>query len=139
MWAVFYEAIVEVGGAVAKGNVDGHIRIKKMGLWLVGKAPAMPQGRSENEFSSSPGLELCFFFVGVNLEGDLDAFTLGGGLEHAADGGCGKAIPADEHGDIFLREDELEAEFFRSELGDFQLSLGGVIDEADGDELQKIS
>ncbi len=50
-------------------------------------------------FPSSPILPRCafgFFFVGMDLQGELDVFAIGGGFHHAADRRGSKAVSADE-------------------------------------------
>lgn len=80
----------------------------------------------------------CLFLVGMDLQGDLDAFLLGGGLEHAADGGGREAIATDEHGDVLLGEDELEPQLLGTKFGHLELRLGRVVDEIDGHVLEEI-
>lgn len=82
--------------------------------------------------------KLRFFLVGVDLQGDLHAFFFRRDFQHVADGGCGKTIAPNEHGHIRRGQNELETQLFRSQLGDFQLRLCGIVDQFDGDVLEKV-
>ena len=82
--------------------------------------------------------ELRFFFVGVDLQGDLDAFLFRSDFEQVADGGCGETIASDEHRNVRRGQNELETQLFRSQFGDFQLRLCRIVDQFDGDILEKV-
>ena len=51
---------------------------------------------------------LTLFLVRVDAKIDLHSLTLGGGFDHAADGGGGEALATDERGNIWLAENETE-------------------------------
>ena len=78
------------------------------------------------------GEPVLLFLVGIDLQGDLHAFALRGGVEKAADGSGGVAVAADELRHIRLGDDEAEAEMIGIELGDPQLGLIRLLDKLKG-------
>jgi hypothetical protein len=80
---------------------------------------------------------LGFFFVRVDLQGELDVFSIGGGFHDAADGGGGEAVSADEQRHVRGGEDEAEAESVRAYLGDAELRLIRVFNQLHGIVLQE--
>ncbi len=85
------------------------------------------------EFSEA----LLLFLHGVNPQGDLDALTLGGSTEDAANGTGGEAPPTDQHGHITMIEDETEGEMIGVDLSNPELGLFRVVDELEGNILEK--
>ena len=81
---------------------------------------------------------LALFFVRVNAEIDLDAFTFGCGFDEAANGRGGEALPANQGSDVGLAEDEAEVHLVLSRVSDAEFGELGILDELKGDVLDEV-
>ncbi len=89
----------------------------------------VPGGNLLDLFCFQSRCILALFVVRVDAEIDLDAFSLGGSFDHAADGRGREALASDERSDIRLTQNETEVHFVFAGVSNPKLGELGVFDE----------